>query len=111
MNALTKLPLSGTETMSSSNCHIGLFPDYQHHISLTADAAPRVAMLHPIALSKRDEVITEIQRMLSDGIWARIDKSEWQHAMVVVNKPNGGVRITSNLFTLNEHTRYFIDLL
>ena len=89
--------------MASDNCRIEIFPDYEHHISLTTDARPRVAKLRPIALSKRDEVLTEIRRMLSDGIWSHIDKSEWQHAMVIVDKPNGGVRITSDLSALNDY--------
>ena len=102
INALTQPPSNSTTAMASDNCRIGIFPDYEHHISLTTDARPRVAKLRPIALSKRDEVLTEIRRMLSDGIWSHIDKSEWQHVLVIVDKPNGGVRITSDLSALSD---------
>ena len=45
--------------------------------------------------------MAEIQAILDSGVWSRLDKSEWQHAMVVVDKRDGGVRITSDLSSLN----------
>ena len=41
--------------------------------------------------------------MLASGIWLHIETYEWQHAMVVVNKRDGGVRITSDLSSLNDY--------
>ena len=35
------------------------------------------------------------------GIWKEVQHSEWAHALVTVNKPDGGVRITTDLTKLN----------
>ena len=77
-------PVNMSENMST-NTTVGLYPNYQHHILLAADAQPSGS----------------IQAMLDSGVWSRLDKSEWQHVMVVVDKRDGGVRITSDLSSLN----------
>ena len=40
--------------------------------------------------------------MVNDGIWEKIDKSSWAHPMVSVPKPNGQIRITTDLTSLNK---------
>ena len=82
---------------------LGTYPDYQHVITLRADSKPTVTKLRTIPLAKREAVDREIDRMMSSGIWSPIDRSEWAHAIVAVNKSNSNeVRITSDLSPLNQ---------
>jgi hypothetical protein len=81
---------------------IGTFPNFQHSITLSADAKPRAAKLRPVPLSRREGVKKEIERMVEDGIWEKVTKSTWVHNMVSVVKPNGQIRITSDLAALNK---------
>ena len=54
----------------------------------------------PIALE--DPVKTELQRMEREGIIEKIDSSPWVSNMVVVRKPDGGVRICCDLSLVNK---------
>ena len=47
---------------------VGTFPNFQHSITLSADAKPRAAKLRPVPLSRREGVKLEIERMVQDGI-------------------------------------------
>ena len=80
---------------------IGTFPDFQHVITLTDNAKPRVVKLRPVPLARRDAVAKEINYMVEQGIWEKADKSSWVHQMVTVMKPNGQPRITTDLSPLN----------
>ena len=82
---------------------LGTFPGYEHRIQVTPDFKPHVSKLRPIPLSKRDTVAREIQHMVDTGVWSPIDKSESAHAMVLVAKKDGGIRITSDLSPLNQY--------
>ena len=44
----------------------------------------------------------EIDNMEEQGIWHKVDRSAVIHGMVTVDKPNGGVRITTDLSQLNK---------
>ena len=37
------------------------------------------------------------------GIWEPVDRSQWVHHMVTVRKPQGGLRITTDLSPLNRY--------
>ncbi|XP_076037654.1 uncharacterized protein LOC143023062 [Oratosquilla oratoria] len=56
-----------------------------------------------IPLAFRDHVKDELESMVSQGIIrpAGDEPSEWCHPLVAVAKPNGGVRITTDLSKLN----------
>ena len=82
---------------------IGVFPDFQHVISLTDESKPRAVKLRPVPLARRDAVAREINYMVDQGIWEKVDKSEWVHQMVTVMKPNGQPRITTDLSPLNQY--------
>ena len=41
--------------------------------------------------------------MTDDIIWSPINKSEWVHAIVAVPKPDGSVRIMTDLSLLNKY--------
>ena len=81
----------------------GTYPNYEHHIALSADAVPKVTKLRSIPLTRRDAVNAEIRNMEAQGIWSPVDKSSWQHAMVVVPKKDGQLRITTDLSPLNKY--------
>ena len=66
----------------------GLYPDFEHVITVSPDAKPVVARLRPIPLARRDAVNDEIQKMLDEGIWERVDRAPWVHGLVVVPRPS-----------------------
>ena len=82
---------------------IGVFPDFCHSITVTNDAKPRAVKLRPVPLARRDAVAKEIDFMVKQGIWEKVEKSEWVHQMVIVMKPNGQPRITTDLSPLNQY--------
>ena len=71
----------------------GTYPDYQHVITVSDNFRPFSTKFRPVALAKRAAITAEVQSMIDSGIWSPIDKSECTHAMVVVGKKDGGVRI------------------
>ena len=82
---------------------IGVFPDFQHVITVTDDAKPRAVKLRPVPLARREAVAKEIDYMVQQGIWEKAEKSSWAHQMVTVMKPNGQPRITTDLSPLNQY--------
>ena len=82
---------------------LGTYPDYEHNIKVSQAFKPHVSKLRPVPLAKRDAVMREIEGMVNSGVWSPIDKSECAHAMVLVNKKNGDVRITTDLSPLNDY--------
>ncbi|GFR83578.1 RNA-directed DNA polymerase (Reverse transcriptase) domain containing protein [Elysia marginata] len=80
---------------------LGTFPDYEHVIAVTDDAIPSAKKLRPVPLSRRQATEKEVALMDKVGIWEKVDKSQWVHPLVTVNKPNGEVRITTDLSPLN----------
>ena len=80
----------------------GTYPDYQHVITVSDNFRPFSTKFRPVALAKRAAITAEVQSMIDSGIWSPIDKSECTHAMVVVGKKDGGVRITTDLSPLNK---------
>jgi transposase InsO family protein len=81
----------------------GTYPAFQHTITLSNDAKPHVTKPRTIPFARREAVAAECQRMMDDGIWSPIDKSEWVHALVTVPKSDGTVRITTDLSPLNKY--------
>ena len=82
---------------------IGLVPDFAHKIELDPDAIPKVQKLRSIPLSRRDGAIKEIDLMEKQGIWSKVDRANWVHGLVTVDKPGGAVRITTDLSPLNKY--------
>lgn len=73
-------------------------------IHLKHDAVPfAIHTPRQIPLAFRDHVKDELESMVSQGIIrpAGDEPSEWCHPLVAVAKPNGGVRITTDLSKLN----------
>ena len=81
---------------------IGTYPNFQHHVSLSSDASPSVAKPRHPPLFRREKIANAIKSLVDDGIWEESTKpSEWMHNIVVVDKPDGTVRITADLSSLN----------
>ena len=82
---------------------IGKFPDYKHRIQLIPDAIlPKPCKLRSIPLYRWDKTLEEIDSMVQQGIWHKVERSTVVNGMVTVDKPNGDVRITSDLSQLNK---------
>ena len=82
---------------------VGTFPGYLHRIQLTENAVPTVCRLRSIPLARRNGALEEVRKMDADGIWEPVNRSQWVHGMVTVPKPEGGVRITTDLSPLNTY--------
>ena len=80
---------------------VGTFPGYQHRIELDATAMPKVTKLRTVPLALQDRVTDEVKKVENDKIWESCPKTDWQHGLVAVMKPNGNVRITTDLSPLN----------
>ncbi len=80
---------------------MGTYPDYQHEIKLMPDAVPVVMWPQLIPLAQQEKVLKETDVMDKAGIWEPIDRADWVHQLVAVPKPNGDVRLTSDLSPLN----------
>ncbi|MCP3662597.1 MAG: hypothetical protein GY696_08900 [Gammaproteobacteria bacterium] len=85
--------------------NIGTFPDYQHRIDMKPGAKPTVCKPRPIPLARRQAVADEIDLMEKQGIWEKTTSSDWIHPMVTVPKPDGKIRITTDLSSLNQWVR------
>ena len=82
---------------------MGTYPDYEHVIVTEQDARPVAQKLRPVPLARRQQAADEIQSMDAAGIWEPVDRSQWVHHMVTVRKPQGGLRITTDLSPLNRY--------
>ena len=82
---------------------IGLYPNYQHVITIDKFAKPACVRLRPVPLARREKTAKEVSNYDKLGIWEPVDKSNWCHHMVAVPKPNGGIRVTTDLSPLNNH--------
>lgn len=56
---------------------IGVFPDFQHVITVSDDAKPRVVKLRPVPLARRQAVEKKIEYMAQQGIWEKAEKAKW----------------------------------
>ena len=82
---------------------MGTFPGYEHVIDVTSDASPSAQKLRPLPLSRRENAEKEIKIMEDLDIWEPVDKSSWVHHMVTVMKPDGNIRVTTDLSPLNNY--------
>lgn len=80
---------------------IGTYPEYQHHIKVDINASPTVARCRTVPIARREAVKKEILEMERLGIWEKVNESRWIHPMVTVPKPDGSIRITTDLSPVN----------
>ena len=81
---------------------IGLVPGFEHYIELQKGATPTVSKLRSIPFSRREKALKEIDLMEQQGIWKKVDRSNWVLPLVTVDKPNGDCRITTDFTPLNK---------
>ncbi len=82
---------------------IGTCPGPPHQIKLADDVNPFAAKLRPVALARREKTNDAIKAMERDGVWEKTDKSTWVHPLVAVPKPDGTIRVTTDLSRLNTY--------
>ncbi|MCP3668150.1 MAG: RNA-directed DNA polymerase, partial [Gammaproteobacteria bacterium] len=82
---------------------VGTYRGEPHHIRMFEQAKATTCQLRNIPIAQKKAVIKEIQAMDNMGIWKPVDTSEWVHPLVTVMKPDGGVRITTDLTRLNQY--------
>lgn len=75
---------------------------FQHRPKVDASVAPKAQAYWRVPLALQAEVVSELERMLAEGILEPIDASEWVSNMVIVRKSSGGVRICCNLADVNK---------
>ena len=81
----------------------GTFQIFKHVIAFRNNAKPHVTKPRTLPFARRKVVSTECQQMVDDSNWSPIDKSSWLHAIVAVPKPDGSVRITTDLSPLHKY--------
>lgn len=64
------------------------------------DTLPWKRKTYTIAMHRRKAVYDEIQRMLNEGILQK-DETSWLHPLVIVDKPDGSIRICIDAAALN----------
>ncbi|XP_062540860.1 uncharacterized protein K02A2.6-like [Armigeres subalbatus] len=89
-NALSKILDKYSRVFNGS---IGKMTGVQATLNMRADVQPVYIKQRPVAFSVRDSVETEIDRLVKDDIWEKIDHSDWATPVVPVRKAGGKVRL------------------
>ena len=72
---------------------IGSIKGYQAKINIKKDAHPRFMKARNVPFALQEVVNTELDRLVKDNILKPIPFSTWASPIVVIPKPDGGVRI------------------
>ncbi|KII72154.1 Retrovirus-related Pol polyprotein [Thelohanellus kitauei] len=75
---------------------LGLCKGISAHLYLKPNSIPKFSKCRSIPYALYDKVKEELNRQVEKGILTPIDHSEWAFPIVVVQKPNGRVRICSD---------------
>ena len=76
-----------------------------YHMELEENAVPKISPTKLLPFSMHDAVHSEIERMVQMGVVEKIDEnepSEWLNTLVVVEKPDGSVRLCLDPRNLNK---------
>ena len=116
---VTTQPVLGLKTMNIDKTPNPKLPSYlnefkerfreigclrnEHHIVINNSVPPTVKPRRSISIALKEEVNNELQRMLKMNIIAPIEEPiDWVNSMVVVEKPNGKLRIYIDPRNLNK---------
>lgn len=78
----------------------------EYDIKLKHDAKPVIVPARKIPLSLKSKVKEELERMIKHGIIVKEENpTDWVHPMVLVNKPNGKLRVCLDPRTLNKYIK------
>nr|XP_029729204.1 uncharacterized protein LOC115266775 [Aedes albopictus] len=84
--------------------NVGKITGVQASLNLRADAQPVYIKHRPVAFSVRDAVEKEIDKFVKDGVWEKVDHSDWATPVVPVRKAGGKVRLCGDYkVTVNPH--------
>jgi hypothetical protein len=74
----------------------GLIRDFKATVVLKDDATPRFFKARPVPFALRSKVDAELDKLVSTGVFTKVETSEWASPIVVVPRSNGRVRITGD---------------
>ena len=74
----------------------------EHMPQVDPSVRPQCQHYRRVPIALEDQVRTELQRMEREGIIEKVDAAPWVSNMVVVRKPDGGVRICCDLSLVNK---------
>lgn len=81
---------------------LGKFP-MQHHISLKEGVRPHVSAIRRVPQVLHERLKNKLCDLESKGIIKKVDKpTEWVHPLVIVEKPNGDLRLCLDPKELNQ---------
>ena len=83
---------------------VGRMKGYQAKINLKKGAVPKYCKARSVPFAVQEAVTNELDRLEKEGVIESIPYSEWASPIVVVPKPDGGIRICADFKrTLNPH--------
>ncbi|XP_044745087.1 uncharacterized protein LOC123306952 [Coccinella septempunctata] len=81
---------------------LGRFPN-EYHISLKEDAVPHISAIRRVPQTLREKLKTKLDQMCELGVIRKVDKpTAFLHPLVIVEKPNGDLRLCLDPKSLNE---------
>jgi len=78
---------------------LGTIKQVKASIHLKENAVPKFCKSRPIPYAQMDKFRAEAQRLTDSGIWKPVQFSEWASPIVLVNKPDGSLRICGDFKT------------
>ena len=74
----------------------GLIKNFKAKVVLKEDAVPRFLKARPVPFALREKVNQELDKMVSLGVFTKVETSEWASPIVVVPRSDGRIRITGD---------------
>ncbi|KAJ8349338.1 hypothetical protein SKAU_G00244680 [Synaphobranchus kaupii] len=83
-------------------CALGCLTAFNHQPLLSPEVRPVIQPLRRLPLALRDDVTTELHKLLEAGIIERLDASPWISNLVVAKKKSGDLRPCVDLRQVNK---------
>ena len=84
---------------------LGCLPG-KHHIQLTENAVPTVHAARRVPFALREKLKSELDRLETMGVIKRTEEpTDWVNALVIVEKPNGSLRLCLDPNNLNAYIK------
>lgn len=87
---------------------LGCCNKFQANITLKTTAKPKFSKPYHLPFAQYDKVRSEIDRLVASKVLKPVSASEWASPIVVVNKPNGKIRVCGD-FKVNINSQLEID--